>query len=123
MRYNLLKLLCDLEEVGGVILSKDVDLRSLCEICLSKQGENVGRGRGRPRKEVEEASIMRDVKIDRLMAEVSKEETSDEESIEVKKITIEGKDYLISKRKQIYCPESHEEIGSYINNNLVLFEA
>ena len=123
MRYNLLRLLCDLEDVGGVILSKDVDLRSLCETCLSKQGENVVRGRGRPRKEVEEASIMRDVKIDRLIAEVSKEETSDEESIEVKRITIEGKDYLISKRKQIYCPESHEEIGSYINNKLVLCDA
>ena len=108
MRYNLLRLLCDLEDVGGVILSKDVDLRSLCETCLSKQGENVVRGRGRPRKEVEE---------------VSKEETSDEESIEVKRITIEGKDYLISKRKQIYCPESHEEIGSYINNKLVLCDA
>ena len=123
MRYNLLRLLCDLEDVGGLILSKDVDLRSLCETCLSKQGENVGRGRGRPRKEVEEASIMRDVKIDRLMAEVSKEETSDEESIEVKKITIEGRNYLISKTKILYCPESHEEIGSYINNKLVLCNA
>lgn len=119
MKYNLLRLLNDLEELGGLVLSKDVDLRSLCEDCLSKQVESVGRGRGRPRKEVGEASIVREGDVGRLIAEVAKEE-EEEESIEVKKIVIEGKNYLISKSQILYCPESHEEIGSYLNKQLVL---
>ncbi len=123
MKYDLLRLLGDLEEMGCLILSKDVDVRSLCEDCLSKQCDKVGRGRGRPRKEVEESSIVREGDVGRLIAEVAKEEASDEESIEVKKITIEGKEYLISKTKEVYCSKSHEEIGSYINNKLVLHEA
>jgi hypothetical protein len=50
-------------------------------------------------------------------------EVEEEESIKVKKILINEKNYLISSKNVLYCPESHEEIGSYINNNLVLFEA
>lgn len=121
MKYRLLDLLRSLEAKGGLVLSKDVDLRGLCEDCLSTQSERLGRGRGRPRKEVEESSITRENvgNIGRLIAEVSREE-EEEESIKVKKITIEGSNYLISEKNIIYCPESHEEIGSYINNKLVL---
>ena len=123
MKYRLLSLLIELERRGVLrVLKSGDDLRKECEdlLILTKECQ---RGRGRPRKEVEESSVLHDKserRIETLVAEAAKE--CEEESIEVKRINIEGKNYLISKTKMLYCPESHEEIGSYLNNDLVLYE-
>jgi hypothetical protein len=113
----------ELESRGVLRLLKSGDcLRKECEDLLIVKKE-CQRGRGRPRKEVEESSVLHDKnerRIETLVAEAAKE--CEEESIEVKRINIEGNNYLISKRKILYCPESHEEIGSYLNNELVLCE-
>jgi hypothetical protein len=105
------------------MLKSGEDLRKECEELLIVKKEGI-RGRGRPRKEVEESSVLHDKmerRIETLVSEAAKE--CEEESIEVKRINIEGKNYLISKTKILYCPESHEEIGSYLNNELVLCDA
>ena len=46
------------------------------------------------------------------------DEEEDEEDIDVTKIQIEGKEYLIDTNKNIYDIDSHDVIGSYINNVL-----
>lgn len=118
MKYSLLKVLRDLESEGLLrFLIKEEDLRCKCEEYLERCEEGK-RSRGRPRKECVESSKQSEDAIGRLMAC----EVEEEESIKVKRINIEGKDYLISETKVIYCPESHEELGSYINNKLVLCE-
>ena len=123
MKYRLLSLLMDLESRGVLRLLKSGEsLRKECEDLLIVKKE-CKRGRGRPRKEVEESSVLHDKmerRIETLVAEAAKE--CEEESIEVKRINIEGKNYLISKTKELYCPESHEEIGSYLNNELFIYE-
>ena len=121
MKASLLELLKDLENVGLLkVLKSGEELRVECEKYLSKglSSSSIGkRSRGRPRKECVEKSKKNEDAIGRLMAC----EVEEEESIKVKKILIDNKNYLISSNNTLYCPESHEEIGSYINKELVLY--
>ena len=121
MKASLLELLKDLENVGLLkVLKSGEELRVECEKYLSKglSSSSIGkRSRGRPRKECVEKSKKSEDAIGRLMAC----EVEEEESIKVKKILIDDKNYLISSNNTLYCPESHEEIGSYINKELVLY--
>ena len=71
------------------------------------------RGRGRPRKE---KSVKSNSEGEELIALLIKAEEVEEEEdeIEVKKIELEGKMYLISKKDNIlYDFVSHEEIGKW----------
>ena len=124
MKASLLELLKDFENLGLLkVLKSGEELRVECEKYLSKglsssSSSSIGkRSRGRPRKECVEKSKKSEDAIGRLMAC----EVEEEESIKVKKILIDDKNYLISSNNTLYCPESHEEIGSYINKELVLY--
>ena len=44
----------------------------------------------------------------------------DEEEVDVSRIIIDDKEYFIDNNKNIYDNESHEIIGTYDNNSLVL---
>jgi len=124
MKASLLELLKDLEKLGLLkVLKSEEELRVECEKYLSEGlsscSSSLGkRSRGRPRKECVEKSKKSEDPIGRLMAC----EVEEEESIKVKKILINEINYLISSNNVLYCPESHEEIGSYINKELVLYD-
>ena len=123
MKASLLELLKDFENLGLLkVLKSGEELRVECEKYLSKglsSSSSIGkRSRGRPRKECVEKSKNSEDAIGRLMAC----EVDEEESIKVKKILIDDKNYLISSKNILYCPDSHEEIGSYINKELFLYD-
>ena len=115
MKCNLLSLLLDLSEQGLLTLNKEgEDLRVECESYLNSI---VKRRRGRPRKEQSVNSKKSEDVIGRLL---SSNGDIDDDPIKVKKIVIGIETYLISETNILYSPSSHEEIGSYHNNNLLL---
>lgn len=90
------------------------------EECVEKKR----RGRPRKNKKMSSSSINESKEsgndlIASLVAEAEK--SKEEESINVKKITINSVMYLISNCDDIYDFDTHEHIGIYKNENLDLF--
>ena len=116
MKCNLLRVLMDLSDLGLLVLTKEgEDLRKECEMYLTGL---VKRRRGRPRKEQIVNSKKSEDVIGRLLSSNQEEE---ELPIKVKKIEIEGEAYLISIENILYSMSSHDEVGSFHNNTLQLF--
>ena len=118
MKCVLSELLNYLKEDLGYIRS-DVEVSDMIiELKSSYFKCDELRGRGRPRKTKLLSSVVsNEDKIGKLLSQV---EESEEESIKVKKLIINSITYLISEKNEIYDFESHDLIGSYINETLIL---
>ena len=116
----LSELLIYLKEDLGYLRS-DVEISDLIsELKRSYFKCDESRGRGRPRKMKSKSSVgSNEDKIGELLSQVAEEE-EEEESIKVKKLTINSITYLISEKNEIFDFESHELIGSYNNETLIL---
>jgi len=68
--------------------------------------------RGRPRKEKEVSSNVRGEELIASLME-SELEGESETEIDVRRIKINGKEYLISEEGVLYDKESHEEVGRW----------
>ena len=79
--------------------------------------ESPKKKRGRPRKEkVGCDTVAGDDLIANMIAdlgELEEEIVDDEDETEVKKLNIDGKDYLIDNENTVYDMESQEELGFY----------
>jgi hypothetical protein len=79
--------------------------------------ESPKKKRGRPRKEkVGCDTVAGDDLIANMIAdlgELEEEKVDDEDETEVKKLNIDGKDYLIDNENTVYDMESQEELGFY----------
>ena len=73
------------------------------------------RGRGRPKKE---KKTVEEVKVVEVKEEEN--ESSDEEELAVTKFTYKGKEYLKAADNTLYDIESHEEIGRWDGEKVIL---
>ena len=116
MKYSILSIIKELVERGDVRQEVSLSrLRGSCEeILILLEGE---KKRGRPRKEKKEEGVSGEDVISRLMSE--SDITESDEVKKVKRCVILGKDYLISKENEVFCPESHDSLGYLKNGDLI----